>query len=298
MIRIPCDGKGHMADVNCQARSVKFWPGCSDEIPEVSVLIPCWHGEQTIAGALDSVEAQTGLPQRFGIEMVVVADGRHEDSQAIEEWIQRCGKSRRSALTLVRLSVNVGAGAARRSGFACCRGRFLAFLDDDDIWHPDKLAFQWQWHQSNPDRIASAHGYGETTAEKDISFTRLLIGGCKLPTPTVMIRRSLWPFEPEPYRYGEDWLTMAMIAKIQPIKVINANLAWRSPMAPPFALDPYSLCRQRGKMRACQLRSIKLLVERRCLNSVWMPVLGLWSLALAFRRSLLDWAAGFRQPVA
>ena len=287
-----------MADASGVIQFVTYLPGRCCEIPEISVLIPCWHGEQTIAGALDSVEVQIGLPHAFGIEIVVVADGRREDAWAVEEWMEKRGESRRFALTLLQLASNVGAGSARRLGYAYCRGKFLAFLDDDDIWHPRKLAVQWGWHQANPDRIASVHGHGEQPSEQDRSFARLLIGGCRQPTPVVMIRRSLWPYEPEPYRYGEDWLMLAMIARLQPIKVIADNLACRSPLAPPVASDPYSLSRQRLNMRGCQLRSIHLLVERGCLNSIWMPVIALWLLVLAIRRWLLDWAALFRQPAA
>ena len=288
-----------MTDASREMQSVKHWPGRSDEAPEISVLIPCWHGEQTIAGALDSVEAQTGLPQGFGIEMVVVADGRQEDALAVEEWIHRCGETRRSALTLVQLAFNTGAGSARQFGYDFCRGQFLTFLDDDDIWHPSKLTVQWHWHQGNPDRIASAHGYGDVTSERDRSFVRLLIGGCRLPTPTVMIRRSLWPYEPEPYRYGEDWLSLAMIARLQPIKVLAGNLAWRSPLAPPVASDRYSLSRNRLGLRAGQLHAITALAGRGCLNPIWLPLLVFWSLVLTFRRWLLDWTSGFfRNPVA
>jgi glycosyltransferase involved in cell wall biosynthesis len=207
-----------MANPSGQDRNFKHWPGYSSGTPEISVLIPCWHGEKTIAGCLDSVEAQIGLPLGVAVEIVVVADGRQQDAWAVEEWIHREGEARRLALTLVKLHENVGAGASRRSGYAYCRGRFLAFLDDDDVWHPRKLEVQWYWHQNNPERIASAHGYGAQTAERDRSFVRLIVGGCSLPTPTVMIRRSLWPYEPEPYRYGEDWLMLAMIARLQPIQ--------------------------------------------------------------------------------
>jgi glycosyltransferase involved in cell wall biosynthesis len=287
-----------MADARGRDQNVKHWPGCSCETPEISVLIPCWHGELTIAGALDSVEAQSGLPPGLGVEIVVVADGRQEDDRAVKEWIQQRGETRAFTLTLVQLVSNIGAGAARRTGYAFCRGRFLAFLDDDDIWHPRKLAVQWQWHQDNPDRIASVHGHGEQPAEQNRSFVRLLLGGCRQPTPVVMIRRSLWPYEPEPFRHGEDWLMLAMIARLQPIKVLPDNLAWRSELASPMGSDPYSLSRQRLRMRVSQLRSIKLLVERGCLNPIWMPALWIWSLTLALRRWALDWVSGFRQPAA
>ena len=55
---------------------VTRWPGLMGATAvEISVLIPCWHAELTIGGALDSVEAQQGLPEHVGVEVVVVVDG-------------------------------------------------------------------------------------------------------------------------------------------------------------------------------------------------------------------------------
>jgi len=275
------------------------WPGLMGAKPvEISVLIPCWHAELTIGGALDSVEAQLGLPEHVGVEVVVVVDGRQEDRQAVIRWIESKGNGRRWAITLVCLKQNRGAGGARKAGYRHCSGVFLAFLDDDDVWHHRKLALQWGWHQANPGQIASGHGYNIIFKGHAVSFRRLLIGRHTLATPTLMIRRALWPYEPEPYRYGEDWLTLAMIARHQPIMVLPNNLAWRSNLAPPIASDQYSLSRQRLKLRAGKLRAYWILSKRGCLNPIWLPGLAVWSLVLFFRRYLLDWAAGFRQPVA
>jgi len=285
-------------EVKVVIQSIKHWSGSSLEDPKISVLIPCWHGEESIFGALDSVEAQIDLPSALAVEIVVVADGRKEDGQAVEEWIQSRGESTRCDLTLLQLERNVGAGASRRLGYAHCKGEFLAFLDDDDLWHPRKLALQWQWHDENQDRIASVHGYGVQQAERETSFARLLLGGFPMATPTLMIRRSLWPYSPEPYRYGEDFLTLAMIARLQPIKVLGNNLAWRSKAVPPVFADPYSLSRQRLKLRAGKLRAIGLLVERGYLSPIWMPLILLWEIVLTLRRFVLDWAAGFLEPAA
>lgn len=272
--------------------SVTRWPGSSSIGPEISVLIPCWHGELTIAGALDSVEAQRGLPAEIEVEIVVVIDGRLQDRQAVCQWVTRKGCDRRWAITLIQLPRNVGPGYARRLGYRHCIGRFLALLDDDDIWHPKKLMLQWGWLVSNPSRISSSHGYGTEVDEKDVSLIELLIGGCCLPTPTLMIRRSLWPFEPEPYSFAEDWLMLAMIASRQSIRRLPENLAWRSALAPPLLEDKYSLTRQRGRLRTGKIKGILILCRRGVLSPVLIPVLVLWNLLLAIRRWLLDRLGG------
>ena len=268
---------------------VTRWPGLTEATAvEISVLIPCWHAELTIGGALDSVEAQQGLPEHVAVEVVVVVDGRQEDRQAVYRWIESKGSGRRWAITMVCLRQNCGAGGARKAGYRHCSGAFLALLDDDDVWEPRKLTLQWGWHQANPGRIASGHGYNTIPKGHEVSFTRLLIGGSELATPTLMIRRALWPYEPEPFRFSEDWLMLAMVAKIQPLAMLPYDLASRSAAAPAPLADRYSLSRQRLKLRLGSIRAIGVLIRRGELNLIWLPPLLAWNLLLAVRRWLLD----------
>jgi glycosyltransferase involved in cell wall biosynthesis len=275
-----------------ELEEVTRWSGRSGAKAEISVLIPCWHGEETIGGALDGVEAQQGLPERVGVEIVVVVDGRQDDRDAVFRWIASRGSSRRWAITLVFLTPNRGAGRARKAGYRYCSGTFLALLDDDDVWHSQKLFLQWAWHQANPERMASGHGYGITRGEHEVGFQRLLIGGYHLHNSTVMIRRSLWPYEPEPYRFSEDWLMLAMMARIQPINVLPYDLACRSAAAPAPMADMYSLTQQRRALRLGKIRAAGVLIRRGQLSLIWLPPLMVWSVLLALRRWLLDgWSA-------
>lgn len=203
---------------NLLQSEITTWPGRCQTSPEISVLIPCWHGESTIGGALDSVEAQTGLPEDLAVEIVVVIDGRVEDLDAVSGWIKHTSDSRQWEMTMVVLPCNRGAGGTRKAGYRYCSGTFLAFLDEDDVWHPRKLAIQWSWHREHPEQIASGHGYASKRPEREVGLVQLLIGGYDLHTSTLMIQRSLWPYEPEPCRFSEDWLMLAMIATRQPIK--------------------------------------------------------------------------------
>lgn len=270
------------------SETVLRWPGRNRVATEISVLIPCWHAEDTIAGALDSIEAQEDLPAEVGVEVVVVIDGRREDHLAVHRWIEARTTTRRWPIILIALETNGGVGAARLAGYRHCSGVFLAFLDDDDLWHPQKLAIQWRWHQAKPERIASSHGYGVDLDEQEATFLRLLIGGLWLHISTLMIRRSLWPYQPEPCRFSEDWLMLAMIGSLQPITVLPFHLAWRSPAAPAPVADPYSLTRQRLRLRAGQIRAILILGRRGRLHRFWIPMLIGWNLLLAVRRWLLD----------
>lgn len=114
--------------------SVVKWP-----MPLVSVVIPLYQTERYIAGALASVLAQTFT--RF--ECIVVDDGSSDAGPAIA---RACGDPRVRVVT----QKNRGLAGARNTGIAESKGRYLAFLDADDTWHPDKLAAHVRLLESSP----------------------------------------------------------------------------------------------------------------------------------------------------
>src|SRR5208282_4925870 len=100
----------------------------------ISVIIPTYNRtEQTIA-AIDSVLAQT----YSNFEVIVVDDGSTDRSGDV---IQRFISQRPDGCQQIRFfrELNQGASAARNTGIANARGEYIAFLDSDDIWVPEKL---------------------------------------------------------------------------------------------------------------------------------------------------------------
>jgi glycosyltransferase involved in cell wall biosynthesis len=93
--------------------------------PLVSVIIPCYKQAEYLAGAIDSALAQTYSP----VEVVVVNDGSPDDTEKV-------ALSYGDAIVYVGRA-NGGLSAARNSGIACAKGRFLKFLDADDHLHPE-----------------------------------------------------------------------------------------------------------------------------------------------------------------
>lgn len=96
----------------------------------VSVVIPLYNGERWIADTIRSVQGQTHRPR----EVVVVDDGSEDESRSIV----------RTAFPEVRLLRNPGtggkgAGQARNAGLQHTSAPLVAFLDQDDVWHPDHL---------------------------------------------------------------------------------------------------------------------------------------------------------------
>jgi len=105
--------------------------------PFVSVVIPTYNRlHQTIA-AIESVLAQT-YPH---LEIIVVDDGSTDGSgEPIQRFIsQRTNESRQIGFFS---QPNQGASIARNTGIAKAKGEYIAFLDSDDVWVPEKL--EWQ----------------------------------------------------------------------------------------------------------------------------------------------------------
>ncbi|MDW8322980.1 MAG: glycosyltransferase [Burkholderiales bacterium] len=95
-----------------------------EECDRVSVVMPCHNAAAYVAQAIESVLAQT-WPQ---VELVVVDDGSTDASpQVMQRYAER--------IRIVH-QANTGAAAARNRGIALASGRYLAFLDADDYWHP------------------------------------------------------------------------------------------------------------------------------------------------------------------
>lgn len=105
----------------------------------VSVVIPAYNAAWCIQRAIDSVLAQTFRD----FELIVVDDGSTDDTAAIL-------RSYGDALTIVS-QPNGGMSSARNAGIRAARGHYLAFLDSDDRWLPDKLARQVALMNAQPD---------------------------------------------------------------------------------------------------------------------------------------------------
>ncbi|MBI5874103.1 MAG: glycosyltransferase [Candidatus Omnitrophica bacterium] len=102
--------------------------------PRVSVIIPVYENEQTIAEAIESV-----LQQEFSdFEIIIIDDGSTDGSKDIIELYRKRSPDK---IKCIRQS-NQGISAARNNGIRIARGEYIAFLDADDLWIPEKLKTQ------------------------------------------------------------------------------------------------------------------------------------------------------------
>ncbi|MCL1471488.1 glycosyltransferase [Argonema antarcticum] len=109
-------------------------------MPLISVIIPVYNGEKTIRATIESVLKQS----LKDYELIIINDGSQDGTLEVISQIQD------SRLQVFSYS-NSGVSVSRNRGVENANGEFIAFLDADDLWTPDKLQAQWQALQENPE---------------------------------------------------------------------------------------------------------------------------------------------------
>lgn len=186
--------------------------------PLVSVIIPVFNRAQTIQRAITSVLAQT-YPN---FEIIVVDDA---SSDGLADVLNTFTGALSHHIVHPR---NRGAAAARNTGVAAACGEFVAFLDSDDAWLPDKLAHQVSAMYGVPPEVAGHVCAYECVKEGDparrltpdwspLAFFRSQLLGCTCgPGTTLLCRRAIFaeigPFDEE-LRRLEDWDWLLRLAE-------------------------------------------------------------------------------------
>lgn len=182
----------------------------------VSVVIPYFKSASTVIRAITSVASQTRPP----VEVVLVDDASGGEDFGILHNIELEYKG---WIKVFVLEKNQGAASARNAGWSTATQPYIAFLDADDSWHPDKLRIQYQYMSANPDVVISGHqcslhGANPCLAKIDDDYSVTTISGRSLlmknafSTPTVMLKRDIaFRFE-EGKRCAEDLLLWQQIA--------------------------------------------------------------------------------------
>jgi len=175
----------------------------------VSVIIPCYRCTSSIAQAVESIASQTLLP----LEVILVDDCSQDGTLSLLFTLQaRYGKN---WLRVCELSNNSGPGSARNAGWEIARGEYVAFLDSDDSWHPQKIELQYSWMKLNPNVVLTGHFVimGDERRKKhrfdSVSPTRVskrqLLMSNRFPTSTVMVRCDIKKRFADGQRYCEDY---------------------------------------------------------------------------------------------
>lgn len=193
---------------------------------DISVVIPFFNSEKTILRSIESINHQSLLPK----EIIVLIDGcnSNEYFDLLDKIVINI-----PIFTIV-LNENRGPSYCRNLGVKFSTSKYIAFLDADDVWHPQKLGIQHEFMIENNLKF-SFHKYSEMPFEKKIIYTC-----CKnkilnkynflfkqyIATPTVMVEKKSFVFFDENLRYCEDYLCWMMnIDLYKKIYMIDIYLA-------------------------------------------------------------------------
>jgi glycosyltransferase involved in cell wall biosynthesis len=208
------------------------------EIAPVSVVIPCYRCANTIGSAVASVAAQRVLP----VEVLLVDDCSGDGTlERIEEIAQSYPPCWIKVLTMPR---NGGPSCARNLGWEHATQAWIAFLDADDSWHPQKLKLQMEVLADDPQIALLAHKMNVQARSAPAPALRyplkvsvlpkhLLMLRSPFPTASIMLRRDL-PFRfDENRKRAEDFLLWAQIL-LSGYRCARINQVLASWHKPPF----------------------------------------------------------------
>ena len=179
---------------------------------EVSVVIPTYNRESVVVNAIRSV-----LSQSFqDFEIVVVDDGSQDSTETVLKEMKD------SRIIYIQHSKNLGTAQARNTGIKNSKGKYVAFLDSDDEWLPEKLSKQMETiGEYEQDIIANVSGFylfdefgikRKQIPKKQSSWFKHLLMGCGLGEgATLLVSKNAFEkvgwFNSSLPRYGDwEWL--------------------------------------------------------------------------------------------
>lgn len=183
----------------------------------ISVIIPTYNARHYVHAAVDSALAQTYRD----IEVVVVDDGSYDGTCDLLK--QKYG----GRITYL-YKENGGPASARNLGISKSVGRFIAFLDADDMWKPDKLERQLEAFDEQTHLV----GCGENTLNdgsvQKITFDDLVLKN-RFANSGVLVKRSaleqVGMFDERPEFFAvEDWDMWLRLSKFGALKLLQRNL--------------------------------------------------------------------------
>ena len=161
-------------------------------MPNISVIIATYQRADLVSQAIDSVLAQTYTDYKI----IVINNGSTDNTKQV---LASFGEQ----ITVIHLDSNTGSAAgAQNVGIMAARGRYIAFLDDDDLWLPNKLEKQIAYLESNPkvglvysdtffidDKGVCSYTFAQINNILPFEQIWTLFVRCPIPTPSIVLVR-------------------------------------------------------------------------------------------------------------
>ncbi|BAZ27953.1 family 2 glycosyl transferase [Cylindrospermum sp. NIES-4074] len=257
----------------------------------VSTIIPCYRCVETINRAVDSVAKQTLLPA----ELILVDDGSGDST--LEKLLQIQDDYGKDWIKVLGLKHNSGPAIARNAGWDLASCDYLAFLDADDTWHPEKIAVQYEWMRQNPEISLSGHRVEIQKSDNQITHeprptniksqkinrNKILLSNV-FCTSSAMIKRSISQRFNPAFRYSQDYfLWIEIILGQNQASILDFPICYY--FKPPFGAGGQTKNLLNGK--AAEAEIYRQLWKARAITFIEWRILSLLSLAKYYRRVLI-----------
>jgi glycosyltransferase involved in cell wall biosynthesis len=258
----------------------------------VSVVIPCFRCAATIERAIASVAQQTQKPT----EIILVEDGSDDDTLVV---LRALAEPYPNWIKIIALPENKGVATARNVGWAAATQPYIAFLDADDAWHPQKIEIQTSYMDTHPEIVLCGHGHRimERSAgqpdwqvlackEQRISKWSWLLSNKLAPT-SVMVRRNVVQRFDSNQRYMEDYkLWLEFVCSGNLVNKLSAELAvmYKS------SFGASGLSAQLWAMEQGELSNYQHLYNENHINLAQWLALSVYSLLKFGRRLVIYWS--------
>lgn len=180
--------------------------------PKLSIITPVYNAEEFLGETIESVLNQT----YENFEFLLIDDCSTDSSRAmIKEYGQKDSRIR-----YIKLEENSGAAVARNTGLENARGRFIAFIDSDDKWYPEKISKQLTFMENNSvaftytkyERITEeGEVIGAPSFPAKLNYTGLLKNTAIACSTVVIDRQIIGDFRMPLVRKGQDTATWLRI---------------------------------------------------------------------------------------
>lgn len=254
----------------------------------VSVVVPHFEAAEEIAQALGSIAMQSKPP----LEVIIVDD--HSEKATYERLLNVVARSPLDTdCKVIRLEKNSGPGHARNVGLELAKGDYIAFLDSDEAWLPEKLTAQLIWMITHPDFAMSGHAMtlsNELVSRPHPSFhsgrevdLRSMLLRNLFPTSSVMVRSDVplsFPLE----RHSEDYAAwLELVARGHRCFLADAPLVRRYK----GYFGGGGLSGDMRAMRDGEVRNFSSLRRQRLIGPLSYPAAVTWSWTKYLRRRAL-----------
>lgn len=258
---------------------------------KISVVIPMYNASKSIIKALDSIKFQT---YKADYQILIINDGSKDDSEAVVN--QYILDNPRMNITLISQE-NSGVSMARNVGLRLASGDYIALLDSDDEWLPNKIEKQLMVFEDNPQVDVLATNRNEEHFDSFLGKrfshitkinSRLLLLKNFLSPPTVMMKKTVIDeigFFEESQKYAEEGNYWIRVCNKKNCYLLNESLVLTGDGKPSFGHS--GLSGNMWEMEKGELQNIHLALRLKIVNYIEYILLSIYSILKYFRRLII-----------